>query len=277
MRTHQDVINIAASLYSARSRAEITEELLSRHGSVANNNFAIDASIDLVVRLLLMVEVGEFECAFRGESRTRLVWTDGPLTNFLLDVFPNTPKFGHEGVKLSKIFNARNLDRIGDYKIEFTANLKDHLRLRDDDMTVCIFSHATFLRRQINNKLYPDSLITETLQTLSILFPPHSKSIKRWYKKAVRSDDSTSDMEVLSCGSAPQRIEHYVYWHDRLVMIKDAFDESRPSTLKQWWNDRREGLQWYGLWVAIAFTVLFGLVQSIEGAFQAWKAYHSSK
>jgi len=62
-----------------------------------------------------------------------------------------------------------------------------------------------------------------------------------------------------------------------VVILKQVFDESRPSTLLQWWNDRRNGVQWYTFWVAILvllFTMFFGMVQSIEGALQVYKAYH---
>lgn len=44
----------------------------------------------------------------------------------------------------------------------------------------------------------------------------------------------------------------------------NEFDETRPSNITQWWNDKRDVRQWYPFWVAISLTVLFGLVQSIE-------------
>jgi hypothetical protein len=74
-----------------------------------------------------------------------------------------------------------------------------------------------------------------------------------------------------------RQVENFEYWHDRLVVLKHVYNESRPSTLSQWWHDRRNGVQWYTFWVAILvlfLTVIFGLVQSIEGAIQVYVAFH---
>jgi hypothetical protein len=68
-------------------------------------------------------------------------------------------------------------------------------------------------------------------------------------------------------------MEKYRFWHDRLVILKEAFDESQPKTLLQLWNDKRDRTQWYTLWVAIGITLFFGLVQSIEGGMQVYKAF----
>jgi hypothetical protein len=50
-----------------------------------------------------------------------------------------------ENVKLEKIFNARNLERIAGIEIRWTSNLVDHLRMRNDDTAVEIFHYASFL------------------------------------------------------------------------------------------------------------------------------------
>jgi hypothetical protein len=100
-------------------------------------------------------------------------------------------------------------------------------------------------------------------------------TVEKWYRRLGESDEL--DLKVLRCGAADRRIENYVYWQDRLIRLKDAFDEARPATLAQWWNDRRDGVQWYTLWLAIAFTVFFGLIQSVEGAIQVYKAFHPAE
>lgn len=72
-----------------------------------------------------------------------------------------------------------------------------------------------------------------------------------------------------------RQIDNFGYWHDRLVILKEVYDEAQPSTLSQWWYDRRNGVQWYTFWVALLvliLTILFGLIQCIEGAIQAYVA-----
>lgn len=56
-------------------------------------------------------------------------------------------------------------------------------------------------------------------------------------------------------------IRNFYYWHDRIVVLKQAFDES-PGTHSpaQLWHDRRDKRQWYTLWGVLFFgTISFGL------------------
>jgi hypothetical protein len=75
-----------------------------------------------------------------------------------------------------------------------------------------------------------------------------------------------------------RQLAHFKYWHDRLVIIKQHFDDSRPKTIKQWWYDDRKRVQWF--WVAmflVGSAFFFGVVQRVEGGLQVWKAYHPSR
>jgi len=128
-------------------------------------------------------------------------------------------------------------------------------------------------------RLFPDCFVNETLRTLALLFPENSPQSRRWLLRQVAQYGL--DPGVTRCGflrAQERRIERFSFWHDRLIILKQAFDESSPRGLRQWWNDRRNSVQWSTFWVAIlvfAVTVFFGLVQSIEGGMQAylsWKA-----
>lgn len=127
--------------------------------------------------------------------------------------------------------------------------------------------------------LYPDGFIEETLRTLTLLFPANDRKSRRWLKSLLKHNDQLRQ-DLSSCGrlrSHERRFENFSYWHDRLVILKQAFDDSSPRTLSQWYNDRRNSVQWYTFWVAIAvfiITIVFGSIQSIEGALQV---YYSRK
>jgi hypothetical protein len=88
------------------------------------------------------------------------------------------------------------------------------------------------------------------------------------------------DPRAISCGQLKledRQIEHFKFWHDRLVILKQYFDDSEPRSIRQWWFDDRKRVQWF--WVAFAlviFSVIFGVVQCVEGAWQIWKAYYPS-
>ena len=89
---------------------------------------------------------------------------------------------------------------------------------------------------------FPEGFVEETLRTLALLFPESGNDIKKW----IRSLPSIPqlDMRVRECRDfrADDRpVENVRFWHDRLVILKEVFDEAEPSTLSQWWYDRRKG------------------------------------
>ncbi|KAK2616510.1 hypothetical protein QQS21_000553 [Conoideocrella luteorostrata] len=226
-----------------------------------------------------MIEFGNLPYAYSGFRP--IEWTEGSLGDFIRERFEHKPELQHDNIKLEKIFNGRNLGKIAGIEILWTTNLTDHLRLMKDDKAVAIFHHASFLKRQQrDNTLLPKGAIDETLNTLALLFPKWDNDTRSWFRdEASTRDLDTCVLEIGHLDADKRQIENFVYWHDRLVMLKQVFDEARPSTLQQWWNDRRNGVQWYTFWVAVLvllLTVFFGLIQSIEGALQAYKAFNPS-
>jgi hypothetical protein len=104
---------------------------------------AINASIDLTVRLVSMLDIGVFENAYSG--RRRLLWTQGPLQDFMREVFSEAISLENNGIKLERTFNVCSMIRIAGFQVEPTSNLCDHLRLRDVNKTVEVFHHVSFL------------------------------------------------------------------------------------------------------------------------------------
>jgi hypothetical protein len=128
------------------------------------------------------------------------------------------------------------------------------------------------------SKSTPPGLLEETFLTLALLLPQHDTATMKWYQKHQKK--LGLDTTAAKCGqlsSEDRQIKRFRYWHDRLVILKQVFDDTEPSTVKQWWRDRRKRVQWYTFWVAamvLALTVLFGLVQCVEGGLQVWKTYY---
>lgn len=295
-RTHRDIFGIAEDLRTGLPKETIRQRLISKLADPKppNENELLESSIDLTARLVCMMDIGALRYGFSG--RRGLVWDQGSLKGFVHDYF-KVPVILDHNVKLEKTFNARNLGRTAGFHLVWTDNLADHLRIIDEgDKTVAIFHHASFLKYQQRytrccssahvigsqanpiSEFFPPGLIEETLRTLALLFPQFDKATTKWCAK--RPFSLHIDREVVKCGQLKadnRQIEKFSYWHDRLVILKQVFDESRPSTLAQWWWDRRNGVQWYTFWVAILvlfLTIFFGMVQSIEGALQVYKAYH---
>jgi len=153
--------------------------------------------------------------------------------------------------------------------------------MMDDDKAVFIFHHASFLEHQRHNSMFPPCFIEETLRTLMLLFPRYNPGIKKWYQKEVPKSACGLDKRLIGIGNLnaeERRSENFNYWHDRLVILKEVYDEALPNTLSQFFYDRRNGPQWYTFWVALwvlvltIVTIVLAAVQCVEGGLQVYLA-----
>jgi hypothetical protein len=135
--------------------------------------------------------------------------------------------------------------------------------------------------------LLPDGLAEETLRTIDFLFPRYSPSARLLHEILDHAGERMNDVEVdrlqnhcdFNWSLDQPRIEDFPFWHDRFVVLKEYYDNASPKGLRGLWRDRRRKDQWFNSWIgilAIFLAVFFGLVQSIEGAIQVYKAYHPS-
>ncbi|KFY45317.1 hypothetical protein V494_01007 [Pseudogymnoascus sp. VKM F-4513 (FW-928)] len=270
-----------------RTRNLLWDALKARVPSqeLANKKEIIEESINLAVRLLLMVPTGGSATVGRSitlSGETKLSWSDGTIRDLISKKFAPQNNI-KERVKLERIFNAANLEQIGGIEVRWTSNFADHLRMRDDDKAVEIFHYATFLKLHQSCDVFPKGLVEETIRTLALLLPEHDGDVEKWFysheSKIEKRGRLPLDPLARECGqlkAEARQIEHFQYWHDRLVILKQVFDEAEPKSIKQWWRDRRRGVQWYTFWVAalvLALTIIFGLVQCIEGGLQVWLSY----
>ncbi|KAF2035998.1 hypothetical protein EK21DRAFT_106832 [Setomelanomma holmii] len=257
VRKHAHIVDLCKLLLQDIPREQIRTLLLDRSMgySVASTEVA-DNTIDLTPRICFMVNVGT-SAATINPGRTQLQWKSDTLSAFLRNHFTH------------------QMELCG------TDNLADHQRMLDpDDKSIEIFHHASFLARQQQHQdnLYPTDLVEETQRTLILLFPQHDHAQQRWLQSQRKR--YTIDHQLASNGQLrldERQLKSFRFWHDRLAILKQAYDEARLATLSQWWYDRRNGVQWYTFWVAVCvflLTVFFGMVQSIEGALQVSKAYH---
>ncbi|XXH03077.1 hypothetical protein Hte_009467 [Hypoxylon texense] len=145
---------------------------------------------------------------------------------------------------------------------------------------------ATTLDRR---SLFPEGFVDETLRTLALLFPQSEyrtarlgrNEKKAWFRSlCLSSRPCIIDPRVTLCGSLraeDRQIERFAFWRDRLIILKQTYDDATPKTLSQWWHDRRNGERWYTFWVAMLVlfvTSTLGVLQCVEGGLQVYKAYY---
>lgn len=144
IKTHEQVLRIARLLRNPIPRSDLLELVSQSLGK--GDQAHHEMSINLVVRLMLMIKVGHVSHEGIGGS---LEWKTGNLRDFISQQFPAAPRRSHERLKLEKTFTALNLNRIADIRIKWTNNLADHLQMMNDDKTVAVFQHASFLKAQL--------------------------------------------------------------------------------------------------------------------------------
>lgn len=172
---------------------------------------------------------------------------------------------------------ARSLNHIAGIEILWSSNLKEHLKYDQNQRMLTLFRHASFLKERVSSG-YPRGFLHETAATLALLFPYGESPHKRWNKRVRRGAEP--DVEIGLAASASRNPQDYPYWGRHLVTIQQAFDASKPQTLRQWVYDKRDSNQFYTFWfavIAIALTLFFGLIQSTTAVFQVIRALLSQR
>jgi len=136
VKTQQDIVEIVRYL-----RQDITREDLRR--TLLRSD---DHSIDLTVRLLLMVNVGMGRSP--SSPRPYVEWRDGSLEDLTHAVFPSTSMLNSSELYIGKNLTAHNMVKSCGFRLLWTSNLADHLRFDVDNYTLIIFHYATFLKLQ---------------------------------------------------------------------------------------------------------------------------------
>lgn len=137
--------------------------------------------------------------------------------------------------------------------------------------SICVEAHSC-------STLLPRELFSETKMSLALLFP----RINTDCTVLLRNESRNLDENLTRLERASRHVQEYGYWRDNLLTIWEVFHRSQPSTVLQWWYDRRNIVQWWTFWVAfvvLTLTIVFGLISSVASIVQAWasvKSLHQS-
>ncbi|KAJ4369236.1 hypothetical protein N0V83_006321 [Neocucurbitaria cava] len=275
VRKHQDITAIANKLEGGCTKEEVTQSLLSLDTQQRSKEAKIrmvEGSLRLVARLISMVDIGPLPYCVQG--RAPILWSNANSgLNSVLEEYFQKSSTSEQEIKFGEDFTAFNIQQFAGLQIQWTNNLANHLRVMDNDTTLCLFYHVTFLRHQ-NSAIFPEGLMEETLRTLALLFPRNDKNTRKWLLTDCFSTNNIFclDMQILNGERVigeQRRAETYEFWRDELLTLKEIFDKPRPTSLVHFWYDRRNKAQWYTFWIAVlilCLTIFFGLIQSIEDA-----------
>jgi hypothetical protein len=120
----------------------------------------------------------------------------------------------------------------------------------------------------------PHTVIDEYTKIMNMLFPSWDIETQKFLNKK----GQTFGMEGPVDYPGPLYLSHFHFWRDRLSTLYTEFC-SPPPSITQLFNDRRNVLQWYTFWFAVAIlalTVIFGMISSITAwlstkyTYEAW-------
>jgi hypothetical protein len=148
IRTNKDILSIVSMILEGVSKEHLLQQLAADRNSISEGEEVsqafFDNAVNLAARLVSMARIGRYCCATMADRP--LLWLKGPLEEFIKAQFVS-PAIHPQRIKLGKNFNARNLQRIGGFRFDWTDNLLDHLRVYDlDERRVAVFHYASFLK-----------------------------------------------------------------------------------------------------------------------------------
>lgn len=279
-KTHQEILSVVDTLSERRQcqRSDVRDALRSRFPGATT--LAIDKSIDQAIRMWLMLNVLSHERAIHLTQTPAIQWDEhSNLVGFVENQFAKSQRAQNQ--VLDYDFTAVNIIRYSGVKIKWTSSLTDHLRLeRKRDQRIlriypfkqCLLDHLEAAQREdlgsqgVAGFLIPATVLKETLLSLDILFP-------HWDP---RTDSflcsEGQDFHYQSPFEDPQHLnlDDFNHWRDRLVELYSVYQAPAPSWT-QLWTDRRNPLQWWTFWLALAilfFTLVFGIIGSVTGIMQ---------
>lgn len=108
---------------------------------------------------------------------------------------------------------------------------------------------------------------------MNLLFP--SRDTKT--QKSLKKKGYTFGMEGPVDYAGPLYLSDFHFWRDRLSTLYTEFC-SPPPSMTQLFNDRRNVLQWYTFWFAVAIlalTIIFGVISSVTACLSTRYTYEA--
>ena len=149
---HEELIEVANIVRSATGdKSELRKMLQDRY---SGDEAAADRTLNLLVRLWLMVNVREPDSALHAPQTYLLQWSSKQtLQDFVTDAFPMSKRrVEAKDSRLHPSFTAAFMVNISGLKLEWTDCLADHLRLDRRHHALRVYSYKSLLQVHLNSQ-----------------------------------------------------------------------------------------------------------------------------
>lgn len=273
VQKNEDLATVVSYLDAYRHENRAT--IANRHSMFPETSEdRIMRSMDLAVRLWMTLHVrsGGYPIGPLSPDMTSVEWRrKQSLSNMVASAFPkcrsDTVLPAFREARIDPGFTVMNLRKICRIQVEWTPNLKDHLRFDHSTKRLYIYPHKVCLLNHLEHcNVYPKGFLRETIRTLDLLFPYGDSSTESWLEASKQPFHRTSSSYVQARAS---NLAEFCYWRRQLVELYDVFQQP-PSTIFQMWHDRRNPMQWYTFWLA-AFIAISSTVFGVIGCYIGFK------
>lgn len=132
--------------------------------------------------------------------------------------------------------------------------------------------------------MLPPGLVEETLTTLAILFPFRpNETASSWIRASTIASEPSYDASLntvcrLSLRPNQRELKSFHHWHDRLVVLKRALDDSSAKhRLTHLSHVHRNPMQWYvNLFIKLSLLVAMCLYQLHSWSTYPWSTFQGS-
>ncbi|KAH6949285.1 hypothetical protein DER45DRAFT_97158 [Fusarium avenaceum] len=282
--TFEDFFTLRNILYKypEKSWTEILEK-------VRNENLAfipgesVGKAIILIIRSFLLIRAKFCESNVYVYPGELAILQDESL-NTILQKFRN-PRSIRDGSAIQRYprwFNAIDLSKKAEMRIEWTDYITDHLTIQGG--VLLLFRHSQALKYMENSAIltsdfFGRDFITETRRSVLLFFPPDREglhpnglnyyhwmtggAILKYWQLELLKDSGKGEISTFSTD--------YPVWHQKLDYILEVSQSQSNLSLSSIWYDDRDQALWWTRWAlitAVFFAIVFGLIQSITGIMQ---------
>lgn len=261
--THRHICQSVQQI--SQGKREFCEEALAKLLPMGSGRMLAKECIDFAGKAIMFIDLSQWQDHETVEQflERRFAVNVKPATDF----------------RMPRSFNARTFAKVAGINVQWSRELTRHLEVAGNDNVIAIFHSITALdlyEKSGMGTIFPPGFLEETRRTLSLVLPIADDKTKSWLKSEQRK--TKLDPVIASCPHLPaaqRHIKNFPFWGDRLVIIKDVYDEHQPRGISQMWRDNRNQVQWWTFWIAIV-VFLLTVTACVEGALQVYKAYHPS-
>jgi hypothetical protein len=270
----EGLLSIVTILTTSRNLEKSTVVSRVKEGYRNVEDDAIECSVELAVRLWLGINVRSRSLSV-GLWHTRdsqVDWKDDEsLDTMVARQFPKcTVRYPLREASFDDSFTAASLKNICRFRIRWTDNIIDHLKLEGPrgNRYLSIYRHKVCLLNALNGHQTPSStvipadVLAESILTFDLLFPygdPKTTALLKLENVDLWTEISPRERRSIE-------IDEFEYWKGDLAVLSQKLN-GPPETLWQTLFDTRNISQFATLWVAIFgiffLTIVFGLLTTI--------------